>query len=241
MTPKTFPKYVSKIKKLALENNWSQQQYEAALEYLKKELDKEINFTPKEYNEALAKIGKALSNPSLNGQKVATGSSGALLSDTDLKQMITGLDAKAKAPNTAQTAPKPAPKSAMSMSQLMELENQLVKQLNAGTITSTDYLDKMDKLQEAYTKKASYDDAKTAAGLAADDFQEKIKKLNELAQKRGQSLASMAIAWVLRQDAVTSALIGASRITQITDVLDGLSANPAFAANELAEIDAILK
>ena len=69
---------------------------------------------------------------------------------------------------------------------------------------------------------------------------EKIVKLNELAQKRGQSLASMAIAWVLRQDAVTSALIGASRPAQIEDVLDGLDKNPAFTAEELAEIDAIL-
>ena len=69
---------------------------------------------------------------------------------------------------------------------------------------------------------------------------EKIVKLNELAQRRGQSLAAMAIAWVLRQDAVTSALIGASRTSQITDVLDGLGANPSFASEELAEIDAIL-
>ena len=69
---------------------------------------------------------------------------------------------------------------------------------------------------------------------------EKIAKLNALAQERGQSLASMAIAWVLRQDAVTSALIGASRISQINDVLNGLDRNPAFTAEELAEIDAIL-
>ena len=69
---------------------------------------------------------------------------------------------------------------------------------------------------------------------------EKIKKLNGLARKRGQSLASMAIAWVLRQDAVTSALIGASRTSQIDDVLDGLNANSTFTADELAEIDAIL-
>jgi L-glyceraldehyde 3-phosphate reductase len=45
---------------------------------------------------------------------------------------------------------------------------------------------------------------------------------------------------VLRQDAVTSALIGASRISQINDVLDGLHRNSTFTAEELAEIDAIL-
>ena len=70
---------------------------------------------------------------------------------------------------------------------------------------------------------------------------EKIGKLNEIARERGQSLAAMAIAWALRQDAVTSALIGASRPTQIDDVLDGLSSNPAFSADELARIDAILR
>ena len=70
---------------------------------------------------------------------------------------------------------------------------------------------------------------------------EKIRNLNELAQKRGQSLAAMSIAWVLRQDAVTSALIGASRPGQIIDVLDGLDRNPSFPADELAEIDGILK
>ena len=69
---------------------------------------------------------------------------------------------------------------------------------------------------------------------------EKIRKLNELAERRRQSLAAMTTAWVLRQDAVTSALVGASRISQINDVLDGLNANSTFTAEELAEIDAIL-
>ncbi|MBO7088976.1 MAG: aldo/keto reductase, partial [Lentisphaeria bacterium] len=69
---------------------------------------------------------------------------------------------------------------------------------------------------------------------------EKIRKLNELAERRRQSLAAMTTAWVLRQDAVTSALIGASRISQINDVLDGLKANSTFTAEELAEIDAVL-
>ena len=68
----------------------------------------------------------------------------------------------------------------------------------------------------------------------------KITKLNAIAQERGQSLAAMAIAWVLRQEAVTSALVGASRSTQIGDVLDGLAANPTFTDEELARIDAIL-
>ena len=70
---------------------------------------------------------------------------------------------------------------------------------------------------------------------------EKIAKLNAVAQERGQSLAAMAITWVLRQDAVASALVGASRPSQIMDVLDGLNSNPAFSAEDLARIDAILK
>ncbi|MBR2963411.1 MAG: aldo/keto reductase [Lentisphaeria bacterium] len=73
------------------------------------------------------------------------------------------------------------------------------------------------------------------------ETKEKIRKLNELAQKRGQSLASMTTAWVLRHDVVASALVGASRPSQIVDVLNGLDKNSTFTAEELAEIDAILK
>ena len=68
----------------------------------------------------------------------------------------------------------------------------------------------------------------------------KIRKLNALALERGQSLAAMSIAWVLRQDVVASALVGASRPAQIEDVLNGLGANPAFTDEELKRIDAIL-
>ena len=70
---------------------------------------------------------------------------------------------------------------------------------------------------------------------------DKIRKLNEIAQKRGQSLAAMAIAWVLRQKTVSSALVGASRPAQIIDVLNGLDRNSTFTVDELAEIDDILK
>jgi L-glyceraldehyde 3-phosphate reductase len=67
----------------------------------------------------------------------------------------------------------------------------------------------------------------------------KVKKLNDLAQKRGQSLAQMALAWTLRSPAVTTALIGASRPEQITENVAALN-NPSFAKEELAEIDGIL-
>ena len=67
-----------------------------------------------------------------------------------------------------------------------------------------------------------------------------IKKLNEIAEKRGQTLAQMAIAWVLRNGRITSALIGASRSSQIIDCVAALK-NDTFTAEELAEIDVYAK
>ena len=63
-----------------------------------------------------------------------------------------------------------------------------------------------------------------------------VRSLNEVARRRGQSLAQMAIAWVLRKPAVTSALIGASRWEQIEDCLGALR-NLQFSQSELDEID----
>lgn len=68
----------------------------------------------------------------------------------------------------------------------------------------------------------------------------KIRALNQVAVKRGQSLAQMALAWVLRRQEVTSVLIGASSITQLEDNAKALE-RPDFTAGELAEIDGILK
>jgi L-glyceraldehyde 3-phosphate reductase len=65
---------------------------------------------------------------------------------------------------------------------------------------------------------------------------ERIRSLNVIATKRGQSLAQMAIAWVLRDPRVTSALIGARTVEQLDDSLDAVK-NLAFSAEELAEID----
>ena len=63
-----------------------------------------------------------------------------------------------------------------------------------------------------------------------------IRALNEIAGRRGQTLAQMALAWVLRRGRVTSALIGASRPEPVRDCVGAL-ANPDFADEELAEID----
>jgi L-glyceraldehyde 3-phosphate reductase len=68
----------------------------------------------------------------------------------------------------------------------------------------------------------------------------KVQKLNELAKARGQSLAQMAIAWVLRKQAITSALIGASSVQQLEDNLAALN-NLEFSEEELDKIEAILK
>jgi L-glyceraldehyde 3-phosphate reductase len=60
-----------------------------------------------------------------------------------------------------------------------------------------------------------------------------------MARRRGQSLAQMAIAWVLRHPGMTSALIGASRIPQLEENLAALN-NLAFTNEELGAIDAVL-
>lgn len=64
----------------------------------------------------------------------------------------------------------------------------------------------------------------------------RARALNEIATRRGQSLAQLAIAWVLRDPRVTSALIGASSARQIQENVDALN-NLSFTAEELAEID----
>ncbi|MCL4722368.1 MAG: aldo/keto reductase, partial [Gammaproteobacteria bacterium] len=65
---------------------------------------------------------------------------------------------------------------------------------------------------------------------------EHVRELNEFATRRGQSLAQMAIAWVLRDKRVTSALIGASSVAQLENSLDALRL-PSFTPEELAQID----
>lgn len=71
-----------------------------------------------------------------------------------------------------------------------------------------------------------------------DELRDKIKKLDAIAQDRNQTLAQMAIAWVLRKKTVTSALIGASNVNQIEDCLKSLD-NPTFNEEELNKIDEI--
>jgi L-glyceraldehyde 3-phosphate reductase len=84
---------------------------------------------------------------------------------------------------------------------------------------------------------------KTGTYLSRDSITEelvsKIKKLNDLAGKRGQTLAQMALAWVLHNPVVTSALIGSSKVEQIDDAVGALN-NLSFSEEELRKIDEIM-
>ncbi len=79
-------------------------------------------------------------------------------------------------------------------------------------------------------------DGSLQPAMLSDDNLARIRALNEVARRRGQSLAQMAIAWVLRDPRVTSALIGASSVAQLEDTVAALD-NLAFSDDELAEID----
>ena len=72
--------------------------------------------------------------------------------------------------------------------------------------------------------------------MLTDNAVENIKKLNEIAIGRDQTLAQMAIAWVLRDGGITTALIGASKASQVIDCVGAVN-NLEFTAGELAQID----
>ncbi|MGL4632519.1 MAG: L-glyceraldehyde 3-phosphate reductase [Leadbetterella sp.] len=76
------------------------------------------------------------------------------------------------------------------------------------------------------------------ADQISSDVIDKVKKLNDIASKRGQSLAQMAILWLLKDQRVTSVLIGASSVAQLDDSLDALKAEK-FSSEELAIIENI--
>ncbi len=75
----------------------------------------------------------------------------------------------------------------------------------------------------------------TMAGLE-DEVLARVRALNGIAERRGQELAQLALQWVLRDDRVTSAVIGASSVEQLDTNLDALS-GPPLTADDLAEID----
>lgn len=69
---------------------------------------------------------------------------------------------------------------------------------------------------------------------------EKLVRLNDIAAERGQTLAQLALAWLLKRKTVTSVLIGASRLSQIQENVEALQ-NLSFTPDELARIEGILK
>ncbi len=74
----------------------------------------------------------------------------------------------------------------------------------------------------------------------SEEVLNRIKALNELASQRGQTLAEMSLAWVLKDDLVTSVIIGASSVAQLEDNLKAIE-NTTFSAEELEKIELILK
>ncbi|MFJ3662865.1 L-glyceraldehyde 3-phosphate reductase [Streptomyces sp. NPDC090119] len=88
--------------------------------------------------------------------------------------------------------------------------------------------------------RAASDSPFLKSDAVTEDLVARLRALNEIAASRGQSLAQMALAWVLRGGRVTSALVGASSAQQLTDSV-GAIRNLEFDAEELARIDAIVK
>jgi L-glyceraldehyde 3-phosphate reductase len=82
--------------------------------------------------------------------------------------------------------------------------------------------------------RAARDDS-TIAGLD-DDVLRRVRALNEIARRRGQKLAQLALQWALRDTRVTSAVIGASSVEQLDTNLDALD-GPPLTGDDLAEID----
>ncbi|MFF0596277.1 L-glyceraldehyde 3-phosphate reductase [Streptomyces antibioticus] len=101
--------------------------------------------------------------------------------------------------------------------------------LAQGLLTGR-YLDGVPKDSRAAQDK-SFD-----TGWLTDDTLGRLRALNDIAERRGQTLAQMALAWALRDERVTSLVIGASRAEQVEQNVAALT-NLSFTAEELAEID----
>jgi L-glyceraldehyde 3-phosphate reductase len=100
-------------------------------------------------------------------------------------------------------------------------------------------------LTQKYLKEIPPDSraAKPDTFLSREDVTEQVLRkvhcLNEIAQQRGQSMAQMAIAWVLRKPVITSAVFGASRVEQVEDIVGALD-NLEWTEEELAAVESCL-
>lgn len=106
--------------------------------------------------------------------------------------------------------------------------------LEQGLLT-TRYLDGIPE-----GSRAASDSPFLTADSVTEDLVGQLRALDDIARSRGQSLAQMALAWVLRGGRVTSALVGASSPQQLADSVAAIR-NSDFAADELARIDAVVK
>jgi L-glyceraldehyde 3-phosphate reductase len=79
-------------------------------------------------------------------------------------------------------------------------------------------------------------DGSLSTRLLSEETLAKVRALNEIAAQRGQTLAQMALAWTLRDERMTSTLIGVSSLAQLEDSLQALD-DLSFSPDELAEID----
>ncbi|WP_405886177.1 L-glyceraldehyde 3-phosphate reductase [Streptomyces longwoodensis] len=105
--------------------------------------------------------------------------------------------------------------------------------LEQGVLTAR-YLDGIPE-----DSRAASDSPFLGSDALTEDLVAKLRALDELAKARGQSLAQLALAWVLRGGRVTSALVGASSARQLEDSVGAL-ANLDFEPEELARIDAVI-
>lgn len=89
------------------------------------------------------------------------------------------------------------------------------------------------------SRSAKYEGALHWGDSVTQQRLEKVKKLSEIAEARGQTMAQLAVAWVLRDPVMTSALIGASKVSQIEDIVGALD-NLDFSDEEMQNIEGIL-
>ena len=151
-----------------------------------------------------------------------------------LDRWVEGLPAKASA-----TAGESAKASATAGSLLDELEKQgtgaiAFSPLEQGLLTDR-YLNGLPEDSRA-VRDARY----LNASKITLELLEKVRQLNTIAVARGQSLAQMAVAWLLKDPRITSVLVGASSPAQLLDSI-GAVKNLAFEAEELGAIEAVLK
>lgn len=106
--------------------------------------------------------------------------------------------------------------------------------LDQGILTNK-YIDKIPEDSRASKLEGNFH----WGDKVSEDRVNKVRKLNDIAQARGQTMAQMAVSWTLRHNIMTSSLIGASRPEQIVDVAKALD-NLDFSAEELQSIEAIL-